>query len=468
MKYDLIVIGAGPGGYVAAIKAAGLKKKVALIEKEQVGGTCLNRGCVPTKTLLHTADLYQQLQKSSSMGLLASDVRIDLPTLYARKDAVVSDLRNGINKLIESNGIDLIHGEAKVLSPSTIEVNNTIYSTEHLLLATGSLPNIPPIPGATLEGVVTSDDLLKSPKAYDSLLIIGGGVIGVEFATFYQSIGCNVTILEMKDRILPTLDREISQNLSMILKKRGITIITGAMVDRIEKDEEDLICYYQTKKSSDHAESLLQNRSQGILMATGRKGNTSTLCLDNIGLQTEHGYLPTNSSYETKVDGVYAIGDVVLGGPQLAHVASAQGINVVSSMFQQVAPYHMSSYPACIYTNPEIASVGMTLEEAKASGYEVVQGKAILSANCKSMIEMTDRGFVKLIFDQSSMILLGAHLMCLRATDLIGELCTAVANGLTARQLQLAIKPHPTLCEAIHEAVDDALGGSIHTLTRHR
>lgn len=452
--YDLIIIGAGPGGYIAAIKAAKLKKKVLLIEKDQVGGTCLNRGCVPTKTLLHTADLYSQIQNSASIGINISDVKIDLPSLYQRKDTVVSNLREGIHKLIKSNHIDLINGEAKLLSPSSIQVQDTIYSANHLLIATGSLPYIPPIPGASIDGVVTSDDLLAIPKAYGSLLIIGGGVIGVEFATFYQSIGCNVTILESRERILPNMDREISQNLTMILKKRGVSIITGALVDRIEKDGE-LACYYHLDKDSNTVETLV--KSQGILMATGRKGNTDTLSLQNVGLQTTHGYITTDENFQTKVEGIYAIGDVVYGSPQLAHVASAQGTHVVSTILGGSSSVDLSTYPACIYTTPEIACVGMSMEEAKAKGYEVIKGKAILSANCKSTIEMSERGFIKLVFEQSTMTLLGAQLMCSRATDLIGELCTAVTSKLTAFQLIRAIKPHPTLCEAIHDAALDAL-----------
>lgn len=452
--YDLIIIGAGPGGYIAAIKAAKLKKKVLLVEKDQVGGTCLNRGCVSTKTLLHTSELYSQIQNGTSIGISVSDVKIDLSSLYKRKDSVVSNLREGIHKLIKSNQIDLISGEAKFLSPSSIQVQDTIYSANHILIATGSLPYIPPIPGSTLDGVVTSDDLLAFPKAYDSLLIIGGGVIGVEFATFYQSIGCKVTILESRERILPNMDREISQNLSMILKKRGVSIITGAMVDRIEKDGE-LVCFYHLDKDSNAVETLV--KSQGILMATGRKGNSDSLSLHNVGLQTSHGYITTDENFQTNVKGIFAIGDVVYGSPQLAHVASAQGIHVVSTVFGDSSLVDLSTYPACIYTSPEIACVGMSLEEAKTKGYEVIKGKAILSANCKSTIEMSERGFVKLVFEHSTMTLLGAQLMCSRATDLIGELCTAVTNQLTAFQLIRAIKPHPTLCEAIHEAVEDAL-----------
>lgn len=457
--YDLIVIGAGPGGYIAAIKAAQLKRKVAIIEQEEVGGTCLNRGCVPTKTLLHTADLFRKLTHGNELGIDAKEVTVNFDVLNQRKDTVISDLRAGIETLLKANGIDYIRGTASIQSSTTVLVNDTIYSTEHLLIATGSSPSKPSIPGMELAGIMTSDDLLADVSKFNHIVIIGGGVIGVEFATFYNSIGCEVTILEAMDRILPTMDREISQNLSLILKKRGVTIFTSTKVERIEKTEL-FDCFYTSKQGANHISA------DGLLVATGRRANTQGLGLENIQLQTIKGQIPVNERFETSVPGVYAIGDVIADSKALAHAASAQGINAVSMMFGQTAPHDLNSIPACIYTSPEIACVGITADEAKANGITVKLGKAIMSANCKSMIEMADRGFIKLVFDANTEVLLGAQLMCIHATDMIGELATAIANQQTAEQLNRSVRAHPTFNEAIGEAVADALGDALLTVPR--
>lgn len=459
-QYDLIVIGAGPGGYVAAIKAAQMNKKVALIEKEKVGGTCLNQGCVPTKTLLHTANLYRELLQGTEIGLPCSG-NVHLNDLNVRKNAVIDELRHGIERLIKANSIDYIEGIATITSSSTVQVKEDIYVTDKILIATGSSPAMPPIPGIKLDGVVTSNELLNHPKDYKSLIIIGGGVIGVELASFYNMIGCQVTIIEAMDRILPTLDREISQNLSMILKKRGVTLITGARVTLIEKKE--LLCCDVTTKSQQ-----LQLCAEGILVATGRNGNIANLGLENVGVRLERGQILVNDFFETTVKDIYSIGDVILGSNSLAHAASAQGINAVSMMFGNSSIHDLSSIPACIYTSPEIACVGITSEDAKTNGIEILQGKAIMSANCKSMIEMVDRGFIKLIFERNTKVILGAQLMCKRATDMIGELTTAIVNKLTSDQLLLGVRPHPTFNEAITAAIEDAFGESIHSMPKRR
>lgn len=482
-SYDLIVIGAGPGGYLAAIKAAQLKKKVALIEKNEVGGTCLNVGCVPTKTLIHSAELLRTLTHSEELGIHVADVTVDFEALYHRKNTVVTKLRQGIESLLKANHVDYISGTCsfqvdeiqkdnlhidnlinKTFTKSHIPqikvmVGDQILSSEHVLIATGATPVKPPIKGIELEGVITSNELLTEGKSYEHLVIIGGGVIGVEFATIYNALGSKVTIIESMERLLPNMDREISQNLSLILKKRGVDIYTGAKVDAIEKDG-SLICHYTEKGEQK------QIYADGILIATGRRANTSNLGLDAINLPTVHGHIKVNEQFKTSVPNVYAIGDVILDGIQLAHVASAQGINAVAMMFGEAAPYNLDAVPSCIYTAPEIATVGFTADEAKAKGIPILQGKALMSANSKSVIEMSDRGFIKLIFEAENQILIGAQLMCTHATDIIGELCTAVANRLTARQLASVIRPHPTFCEAVGEAIEDALGESIHAMPK--
>lgn len=461
-KYDLMVIGAGPGGYVAAIKAAQLGKKVAIAERRQVGGTCLNRGCIPTKTLVHTAELLEEIRSCEKLGIHTGGISIDFEKMHARKAEVVGQLRNGIEGLFQSNKIDLIRGSAKIVETGKVRIGEEVYKADRILLATGSRPLLPAIPGLDLPGVVTSDELLEGAGvACRKMVIIGGGVIGVEFAAIYQALGCEVIIIEAMERILPTLDREISQNLNMILKKRGVKVHTGASVEKVEQDG-GLVCHFTAKGKT---QSIA---TECILVSIGRTANTEGLCETGVDLKPDRGRIPVNEVFETCRPGIYAIGDIVKEGIQLAHVASAQGINAVCAMFGETAPMNLNTVPSCIYTNPEIASVGMTADEAKGKEIPVITGKAIMSANGKTVIAMGERGFVKLVFHADTKVLLGAQLMCSRATDLIGGLADAVNNHLTMEQLGMTVRPHPTFCEAIGEAIEDAQGGAIHAAPKRR
>lgn len=455
-SYDLIVIGAGPGGYVAAIKAAQLGMKTAVVENRQVGGTCLNRGCIPTKTLMHTAHLLHQMKSCEKLGLHVEGVSCDYKALHVRKEEVTAQLRKGIESLFQANKIDLISGSGVITGPGTVRVEDTEYAAKKILAATGSVPARPPIPGLDLPGVVTSDELLSSDALYNRLVIIGGGVIGVELATIYSALGCEVTIIEAMPRILPTMDKEISQNLSMILKKRSVKIFTGGMVERVEQGK-GLTVRFTAK---DKAESV---QADGVLVSIGRRANTADLCAGGVDLGLDRGMIPVDDSFETCVKGIYAIGDVVKGGIQLAHVASAQGINAACAMCGVEPEVDLSVVPSCIYTDPEIASVGITADEAAAAGIPVKTGKALMAANGKTIITMGERGFIKLVFHGETGVILGAQLMCERATDMIGELCTAIGSGLTMKQLAAVIRPHPTFCEAVTEAVEAAEGHAIHS-----
>lgn len=463
-NYELIVLGAGPGGYVAAIKAAQLGHRVAVVESRDVGGTCLNRGCIPTKTLVHAAEVLEEIKSCEKLGIHAENVSYDFDGLHKRKTEVVEQLRGGIEGLFKSNKIDLIRGTGRILDSRRIQVGDQIYEADKILIATGSKPAMPPIPGLTLPGVVTSDEMLEGNGVKcGSLVIIGGGVIGVEFATIYHALGCQVTIVEAMERILPTMDREISQNLTMILKKRGIQVYTGARVEQVDQaGENGLAVRFIAKEKEQSVEA------ERVLVSIGRRANTEGICPPEMDLQMQRGMIPVDASFETCVKGVYAIGDIVLGGIQLAHVASAQGINAVCAMFGEAAPMNLSCIPSCIYTNPEIAAVGMTADEAKAKGIKTITGKAIMSANGKTVIAMADRGFVKLVFEEESKVLLGAVLMCSRATDMITGLSDAVANRLTMDQLAATVRPHPTFSEAIGEAIEDAEGGAIHAAPRRK
>ncbi|WP_296626852.1 dihydrolipoyl dehydrogenase [uncultured Negativibacillus sp.] len=469
-QYQLIVIGAGPGGYEAAIRAAQLGLHTALIERRQVGGTCLNRGCIPTKTMLHSAQLYKETAHFELFGLHTENTSFDWAKIHQRKNDVVSKLRSGIEQLIKANKIDFFNTSASILSPHEVQLEQgeetTLYG-DNILIATGSVPSRPPIPGLDLPGVVTSDELLDDPSyaQTDSLpkeiLIIGGGVIGVEFASVFSSFGCKVTIVEALDRILSTMDREISQNLSMILKKRGVEIHTGAMVERLEQSDGKLVCHFTEK------EKPQQISSQQILVAIGRRANTQGLFGNDFSVEMERGHIVTDESFRTSVDSIYAIGDVS-AKIQLAHMASAQGICAAHIIAGKVPPINLQAVPGCIYTDPEIASVGLSEDEAKKQGIPVKKGKFIMSGNGRSIIDEQERGFIKVLAHQDTDVILGAQLMCSRATDIVSELSTAIVNGLTVDQLAAVIRPHPTFCEGVTEAVEDVHGMAIHLAPKKR
>ena len=462
-KYDLTVIGAGPGGYTAAIAAAQHGMKVALIESCETGGTCLNRGCIPAKTLLHSAELYREMKDAESIGIKAENLSYDMEAIYRRKDEVVNGIREGIESLVKANKIDLFNGTASILSAKEVSVTgtgeNTVLDTERILIATGAAPVKPPIEGINLPGVLTSDELLEGKTIdYKSLVIIGGGVIGVEFASFFSALGCEVTIIEALDRIVPSLDREISQNLAMILKKRGVVINTGCSVERISVADGGLCCTLTGKNGTQEV------TAQGVLVSVGRRPNLGGL-FDRADVEVRRGIL-VDGHFETSVKGIYAIGDVTEGSIQLAHAAAAQAQNAVAYMVGEKPPIDLSIIPSCVYTSPEIASVGITAEQAKAQGIEIKTGKYALTGNGKTIIEQKERSFIKLVFDAQTEVLLGAQLMCARASDLVSELSSAVVNKLTEKQLASVIRPHPTFTEAVTEAVEDSEGRAIHIMPK--
>ncbi len=465
--FDFVVIGGGPGGYTAAIRAAQLGLKTALVENRQLGGTCLNRGCIPTKTLLHTAEVVRQAKDFENIGVVCAGLGCDLQKLYSRKNQVVEQLRQGVEGLLKGNGVQVFSGTGCITSSGKVTVDfegeeKQELSAKNILVATGSVPGVPPIPGADLSGVLTSDSLLEAlPQEMKSLLIIGGGVIGVEFATIFSSFGCEVTIIELADRLLPGMDKEISQNLSMILKKRGVGIRTGAKVAQITRNDGQLCCTYQDKGGEQ------QVQGDYILIATGRKANISGLFLQGMEPAMERGYIAVDDKLMTSLPGIYAIGDV-RGGVQLAHAAAAQGTAVAEYLAGHTPVLRLDVVPSCVYTDPEIACVGLTAEEAKEQGIETVTGKFLMTANGKSLIEGLERGFIKVVMDAQSHVILGAQLMCGRATDLVAEFTVAVAAGLTKEQMAQAIHPHPTFCEGVGECIELLDGNSIHTMPKRR
>lgn len=458
--YDLIVIGAGPGGYVAAIRAAKLGMKTAIIENREVGGTCLNRGCVPAKAMLHSAELYREALGGERFGIISKEVSADYGKMMDYKNETSAGLRQGVEQLLKKNKVECIHGMGSLTKEGKVRVRRSeggeILQAKNILLATGSKPSVPPIEGICLPGVMTSDELFQLGHMPESLLIIGGGVIGVEFATVFSSFGAKVTLLEAQGRLLPGLDKEISQNLRLILKKRGVDIHTGAFVQKIEKEGQEFTCTW--KETAKNKESIQVLKVPYLLSAAGRIPNTDGLFDDGVLLKMDRGRIAVDENFATSMPGVFAVGDVI-EGPQLAHAASAQGVYAVEKMNGVSPSVDLSVVPSCVYTDPEIGCVGLTEEEAKEKGIEIITGKALTYANCKSVITKEERGFVKIITDKETGAVLGAQMMCARATDMIGEMGTAISNKLTARQLLRAMRAHPTYNEVVGEALEDCAGG---------
>jgi len=458
--YDLAVIGGGIAGYTAAEKAASLGKRAVLIESRDIGGTCLNRGCIPTKTLLHSAELMRHMKSAEDIGVDISMARVNMNALQDRKQEVTEQLRSGIEQMLKKKKIDIIRGTGKITAPHKIEISGsygiTAVEAENILIATGSKPVQVPIPGADSEGVMNSDMILeRRDQPFKTLIIIGGGVIGMEFATVYNDFGTKVVVLEAMDRILPQMDREFSQNLKMIMTKRGADINSGAVVksikhlDNILPEEKEVLPGYEVAFEVNGIENTV--RGDGVLISIGRRTNIEGLFDSSLGLKNDRGIITVDDSCRTNIAGIYAAGDVI-GGIQLAHVAAAEGCRAVECMFGTDAEQDISLIPSCVYTSPEIASVGMTKEEAKSKGIEVKAGKYIMSANGKSVLSQEDRGFIKIIADAGTGVVLGGQIMSGRATDMIGELALAVAKKLTVHDLASVVAAHPTFSEGIREA----------------
>ena len=499
-RYDLIIIGGGPGGYVAAIRAARAGLDTALIEKDRLGGTCLNRGCIPAKAMIHASEVYKQTLEAERFGVHVKGASYDYGRILEYKQETIDQLVGGIENLLKANGVDVIDGTGKLISSECrahrIQVvgdpgsqtsddgSDTMELTaDNVVLATGSRPAQLPVPGAEHERVLDSDGLFALEHAPHSLVIIGGGVIGVEFATVFSNLGCKVTIIEALPKILDNFDKEISQNLKMILKKRGVDIHCGATVREIRKNADDALTCVFTEK-----ENASEVTAEYILCATGRSPVIDG-AIDEGLISSDGRFLTVDENCMTSVSGIYAIGDIT-GGIQLAHAASAQGIRAVehivsireqteqkssitegteASVAFEIAPsQRVDVIPGCVYSDPEIAQVGMSEAEAKENGIHVRTGKFIMSANGKSLVTREDRGFIKVVADADTEKILGAQMMCARATDMIGEFTDAITNELTASDMLRSVRPHPTYSEGIGEALEDLFGGSTHTAPRKR
>lgn len=462
MNKHLIVIGGGPGGYTAAIRGAQLGAKVTLIEKDLVGGTCLNRGCIPTKTLYRTAELISHFKHAEAFAIAHSgETTVDPVALKERCDQVSTQLREGIEQLIQVNAITYLKGGATLLSEHEVSVmlNSGEVETvtgDIIIIASGSVPSQPPIPGADLEGVITSDDLLKMNSLPKSMTIVGGGVIGVEFATIYNAFGTEVQIVEVAPSLLNTIDSDISKRFTTSLKRKGIVSHTGVMVTRIEKDSDGLLTIHMNGKKGD-----LSIQSEKVLLAAGRKPYTEGLGLSELGIEHSPKGIVVSPSYQTNLPNVYAIGDVI-GGVMLAHWAAHQGITAVEHALCENPHLEMPAIPGCIFTFPEIATVGMTEDEAKErfEGKHKVS-KFMFGANGKALALGEGEGFVKVVANPEGVIV-GMHIMGPHASDLIHEGVIAITEKMDAHRFKPLVHAHPTLSESVYEAILGLNNEAIH------
>jgi dihydrolipoamide dehydrogenase len=460
---DLVVIGGGPGGYVAAIRARQLGMSVCLIEKDVLGGTCLNRGCIPTKAYYQNAAVLNTLARLSEFSVRAENISFDLAGARERKDKVVARLSAGIGELLRGNQVDVIRGEASITAPGRVSVSGQGAAREiesgRILIATGSEPSIPAIPGADTPGVIDSDAILDLDAPPQRLVIIGGGVIGIEFACIFNAFGSRVTVLEFLPEALGVLDREIIKRMRVALKKQRIDVQTQVCVERIERRGEALVVTARGKKGD------LSCEADAVLLAAGRRPRTGGLHLQDLGVACERGAILVDPNYETNVPGLFAIGDAI-PGPMLAHVASEEGIVAVERMTGLGTSVNYDAIPACVFSFPEIATVGLSQEEAEARGIAIRTGRFPFTANGKALTMGETDGLVKVVADDSDLII-GIHIIGPHASDLIQEASVIVKNRLRLGDVIGTVHPHPTLGEAMAEAVMDAAGRSIHTLPRH-
>ena len=461
MKYDIIVLGSGPGGYVTAIRASQLGFKVAVVEKENLGGICLNWGCIPTKALLKSAQVFDYLKHASDYGLKVDNVEKDFGAVIARSRSVAEGMSKGVQFLMKKNKIDVIDGFGKLKPGKKVDVTAadgkvTEYSADHIIVATGArsreLPNLPQ-DGKKVIGYRQAMTLPEQPK---SMIVVGSGAIGVEFAHFYNSMGTEVTIVEFMPNIVPVEDEDISKQFERSLKKSGINIMTNSSVEKVDTSGNGVKATVKTAKGEEVLEADI------LLSAVGIKSNIEGIGLEEVGIATDRDKILVNAYYQTNVPGYYAIGDVV-PGQALAHVASAEGILCVEKIAgMHVEALDYGNIPGCTYATPEIASVGLTEKAAKEKGYEIKVGKFPFSASGKAKAAGTPDGFVKVIFDAKYGEWLGCHMIGAGVTDMIAEAVVARKLETTGHEILKAVHPHPTMSEAVMEAVADAYGEVIH------
>ena len=459
-KRDIVIVGGGPAGYVAAIKAAQLGGKATLVEGKNLGGTCLNTGCIPTKFLLQSVDNYQSIKTAERYGIRVDGVAVDLSDMQARKTELISTLVSGIQELLAANDIEVINGWAKIAQSKQVEIDSgqgkqQVIQAEKVIIATGSKPMPLPVPGTDSPDIMDIEHMLSLNHLPKSLVMIGGGVVGVEMATMLAKLGCKVSIVEMMPHLLPAQDAEIASILEDTLKEDGVDIFCGAEVSRIEAVEGGKLVVL----SQDGAEQKLE--AEAVAISVGQKPNIEGLGLNECGVVTDKGRIQTNERMQTSVPDIYAAGDVV-GGIMLAYVARAEGIVAAENAMGADSTIDYQAIPHCIFTSPEVASVGLTEEEAVAQGYQIRIGRSPFIANSMAAILGETRGLVKIITEQEYGQILGVHIIGPQATSLITEAALAMKLEATSEEIVANMHPHPSLSEALWESALDVTGKAIH------
>ncbi len=459
-SFDVLIIGGGPGGYVAAIRSAQLGFKTAVVERAHLGGICLNWGCIPTKALLRSAEIYHYMQHAKDYGLSASNVSFDATAVVARSRAVSKQLNGGVGFLMKKNKITVIDGEARIAKPGTVTVTGKgagTYQAKHIIVATGARPRVLPGIEPDKKLVWTYFEAMVPEKMPKSLLVVGSGAIGIEFASFYRTMGTDVTVVEVLPQILPVEDDEVAAFARKRFEKQGIKVMTGAKVTKLEKKSDSVVATIDDGKGK--TQTLEVER---VISAVGVVGNIENLGLEALGVKTDRGTIVTDSYGKTNVAGIYAIGDVA-GPPMLAHKAEHEGVICVEAI-KGLKPHAMEKnrIPGCTYCHPQIASVGLTEKKAKEQGREIRVGRFPFMGNGKAIALGETEGFVKTIFDKKTGELLGAHMIGAEVTELIQGFVIAMNCETTEEELIHAVFPHPTLSEMMHESVMDAYGRVVH------
>jgi dihydrolipoamide dehydrogenase len=470
-EYDLVILGGGTGGYVAAIRASQLGLKTAIVEKGKLGGTCLHNGCIPSKALLRSAEVFATAKRGEDFGVVTGEVSVNFGKVQERKNKIIDQLHKGVQHLMKQGKIDVYEGLGRILGPSifspmpgtiSVEMNNgddnEMLIPKNVIVATGSRPRT--LPGLEIDGeyVLSSDEALQLEALPSSIIIVGGGVIGIEWASMLSDFGVEVTVIEYADRIIPTEDKEISKEMQRLMKKKGIKIVTSAKVlpETLVKDNGVAI-------SAEVKGGVKEFKAEKLLVSVGRQANTEGIGLNNTEIQVEKGAIVTNKFFQTKESHIYAIGDVI-GGLQLAHVASHEGIIAVEHIAgNDPSPFDYNLVSRCIYSNPEVSSVGITEDQAKEKGHKVKVGKFSFRAIGKALVFGESDGFVKIIADEETNDILGVHMIGPHVTDMITEAGLAMVLDATPWEIAHTIHPHPTLSEAIGEAALAVDGKAIHS-----